>query len=63
MSNYFGLYPGQFKYYIVRLSCLNLMVNVAIFVLAGTQSGWIQAANSNQPPVGCSNISSFTEPL
>lgn len=28
VSNYFRLYPGQFKYYIVKLSRLNPMVNV-----------------------------------
>lgn len=37
------------------------MVNVDIFVLAGHLSGWVQAASSNQPPVGCVLISvSFT---
>ena len=41
-------YAGYFEYYVMRLwVCLNPMENVDIFISAGSEPSWVQAARSN----------------
>lgn len=44
MLSNFGLYFGHFEYDTVKTdSCLNHMEKVDIFVLAGSQSAWLDS--------------------